>query len=214
MIACGTFLEQLQDYLDEFLSETDRTEMETHLGGCDSCREELTAFQHIMHEASQLPQSIEPDRDLWEGIVSRIETEAAPNVVSFPGRARVVLKRGLAVAAGFMVISTVAFYALTEPYEKPTTLTVETPEVDLLKHEYESAKTVLLNALEERREELPEDVLATVEENLSIIENAMVDIGRALEDHPDDPKLKQMLQSARQTDLDVLQVAIQMENDS
>jgi len=211
MIHCETFLEQLQDYLDEFLSEQSRTEMETHLGECSSCREELTAFQTIMRETSQLPASIEPERDLWDGIIAMIESDTPSNVVSFSSRSRRIVRGSFAAAAGFVFVAGIAFFTLTVPYveegEKP-------PVADAFEEEYKNAKAVLLNALEERREQLPEDILATVEENLGIIEDAMVDINRALAEHPDDPKLKQMLQSARQTDLDVLQTAIKMENDS
>jgi hypothetical protein len=214
MIQCETFLEQLQDYLDEFLSESSRTQMETHLGDCSSCREELTAFQTIMRDASQLPLSMEPERDLWEGIAAQIESPASSNVTQFPSRSRVYLRHGLAIAASFIMVTGVAFFTLTKPTPPGPDLPEGDPVAEAFEEDYVAAKDVLLAALEERREELPEDILATVEENLSIIEDAMVDINRALVEHPDDPKLKQMLQSARQTDLDVLQVAIQMENDS
>src|SRR5690606_17565516 len=79
--------------------------------------------------------------------------------------------------------------------------------------EYDEARSELAQLLEERRDVLPAETLAVLEDNLTIIEDAVVDITRALEEHPEDPKLRGMLREAQRREVRVLQQAVQLPNE-
>ncbi len=68
--------ELLPDYVDGYLSDEERAAMKEHLGSCETCRNEVAEIEGLLAEARQLPESIEPERDLWPGIAERI---AAPD---------------------------------------------------------------------------------------------------------------------------------------
>lgn len=62
----------LNDYADGHLIDEIRSDIESHLSICYNCKCELNDLNSILNEAKSLPRNIEPDRDLWEEINSRI----------------------------------------------------------------------------------------------------------------------------------------------
>lgn len=62
----------LNDSLDGTLSPGQQSSVELHLKGCPECRQEWVALRSVLVRASALPVSIDPPRDLWEGIDSRL----------------------------------------------------------------------------------------------------------------------------------------------
>jgi hypothetical protein len=92
---------------------------------------------------------------------------------------------------------------VSEPDERVLALTAE----------YDEARSELTDLLEERRDRLPAETLAVLENNLAIIEDAVVDITRALEEYPEDPKLRGMLREAHRREVRVLQQAVQLPNE-
>jgi putative zinc finger protein len=73
-MSCAECLTLLHEYVDGELSPELQAAVDRHLRGCDSCRQELARLKSLLAEAASLPKSIEPDHDLWEGIVSGIGT--------------------------------------------------------------------------------------------------------------------------------------------
>jgi hypothetical protein len=72
-MTCDQFADQLAEYLEDSLDATTRVAMETHASSCDECGALLTDLRKIQVGAAKLPE-LEPTRDLWSGIVARIET--------------------------------------------------------------------------------------------------------------------------------------------
>lgn len=70
-----------------------------------------------------------------------------------------------------------------------------------------SARDELLAALENRRHELSPATLTTVESNLGVIDGAIVDLARALERDPDNPRLARLLAAACRKELELLRQA-------
>jgi len=73
--------------------------------------------------------------------------------------------------------------------------------------EFEAARTELLEVIDARREELPEETRATVAENLQIIETQIAAISVELSRDPDNPRLARLLAAAYQRELELLQRA-------
>ncbi len=70
-----------------------------------------------------------------------------------------------------------------------------------------AARDELLSALEDRSHELSPATLSTVESNLGIIDGAIVDLARALERDPDNPRLARLLAAACRKELELLRQA-------
>ncbi len=64
--------EQLSEYIDGLLSTDEQRKVDSHLRTCAECREELEGIRRLLRRSSQLPKTIRPERDLWQGIERRI----------------------------------------------------------------------------------------------------------------------------------------------
>jgi hypothetical protein len=73
--------------------------------------------------------------------------------------------------------------------------------------EFEAARSELLEVLDARRDEIPEETQATVTENLEIIENQIAAISAELSRDPENPRLARLLAAAYQRELELLQRA-------
>lgn len=215
---------QLNDYLDGELEGSERTEFEARIQRDPELRRELDALRDLLHSARALPKTVEPERDLWSGIEHAIQRDEDPrgSVVRFGGRRRVASPGSwwpMAVAAAAVITFFLgARYLDTMEPEPPVhkiTVVPETDdELDEVRAEYAEARGELARLLEERREYLPADTLEVVEANLGIIEDAVVDINRALAEYPEDPKLRGLLREAYRREVQVLQQAVQLPDET
>lgn len=64
--------ERLNGFVDGTLPVAERAEVERHLVACAACRAEIEELRALLRNAGALPKRIEPPRDLWAGIESRI----------------------------------------------------------------------------------------------------------------------------------------------
>jgi anti-sigma factor RsiW len=62
----------LPDHIDGTLDAATRAAVEAHLAGCAACRSTVDDIAAIAAEARALP-TLQPGRDLWQGIAARIE---------------------------------------------------------------------------------------------------------------------------------------------
>ena len=222
---------QLNDYLDGELNEAEVAEFERRLADDAELQTELNALRNLLREAQRLPKSLQPERDLWQSIESRLHepAESGPSrVIRFRRRGdrdrRTATRTSpwplvaavgvvLALFLGVQYFSTVSVEAPGSETPRITHVPNEAPadtQAASIDVEYEQTRAELLALLEARRADLPENTLAVVEENLTIIENAVIDINRALAEHPEDPKLAGLLHQAYRHEMDVLHRAVQL----
>ncbi len=69
-------IELLNDLVDGIQSPEEKERAEQHLAGCNDCRKELESIRTLKSKAAELPRSVEPPRDLWSGIESRISNRS------------------------------------------------------------------------------------------------------------------------------------------
>jgi len=177
----------------------------------------------VLKAVGKLPQSIEPQRDLWPDIASRLD---APETA----RRRPGLQMGwtLALAAGLGCMAlgallTVGLMKRADTTSAPTTLAAQnqsppaTPVVGapqvrqaslggyaMLGPEYEQARATLMIGLAERLDRLPPLERQKVERNLNEIRRALGEINAALQLAPNDTLLRELLLNTYHSELTLL----------
>lgn len=116
-MTCNRVDELLADLLEGTLDATTRHAVEAHRVSCLRCAALVRDLDRIRQDAAALPP-LEPSRDLWEGILERIDREvvASPAFGSSHPAAPALSRRrmvrwGLAAAALITVSSGVTYYA-------------------------------------------------------------------------------------------------------
>jgi len=183
----------------------------------------------VLQAVGQLPQSIEPQRDLWPEIASRLD---APVTSRRPG---VQMGWTLALAAGLgcMALGALLTVGLMKRADTgaPNTLTAQAtapansataaattpgaadaPQVRqaslggyaMLGPEYEQARATLMIGLAERLDRLPPLERQKVERNLNEIRRALGELNAALKLAPNDTLLRELLLNTYHDELTLL----------
>ena len=99
-MTCEQFEARLPDYLEGDLAGDERDAFERHTESCAHCRPILEDVKGIIASAGALGP-IEPSRDLWSGIESRIGTRVVP----LGSRRTMPIARTLAAAVVLMAVT-------------------------------------------------------------------------------------------------------------
>lgn len=83
--------EFLNDFADGMLNSEDEDRIQRHLAECDECRKDFESIRSLKNKAASLPMDIQPKRDLWSGIESRISKPSG--ILLFPESMRRPLNR-------------------------------------------------------------------------------------------------------------------------
>lgn len=202
---------RLDDLLDGQLSESTRREVEAHLETCDACRVALATRRELLDEVAALPRRVEPSRELWPDIRSRLEEREA--------RGRAGSLRALAAAAMVALVAgaaalTLWLWADGDPTEAsrsadragagddPVALVGDWRSVE---REYAGAAEELQQTLEEIGDELSPETRRIVERNLEVIDAAIAESRAALEGDPANRELARSLRSAWSSKVEMLQ---------
>ena len=165
----------------------------------------------LLERARTIPRDAEPSRDLWQGIANRIaEAERAPEPASrwsvlgelFP---RPILAMGM--AASLVVVTVLATsYALQGP-ALPTTPAGFAALADEVRSRdgVAGVHADLLSIIESRRDSLPAETFAALEENVRQIDRALVEIHIALLDNPQDHALVFLLAETHRREAELLE---------
>jgi hypothetical protein len=181
-------LERLGDYLDGALPEPERRRLETRLAEEPDLAAELESLRAIVSEAAALPKSTDPPDDLWPGVERRIRGEGVIRG-DFRPRRRTLVAVAAAAAIGGIVLTT----AVLRFGAGPTEVVHPTPavELDRLEVEYAVATREILGRLEGG--DLDPETVELLRRNLEILEEAVEEIRRALDENPESARLHRML---------------------
>jgi len=186
--------------------------MELHLSGCPECRAEERALRALLAHAAALPAEMAP-RDLWAGIAGRLDDAGSRRWR--PGRLA-GWGAGLAAAAGVVLALSAmlrgpapASGPAAGPMLAPAALRSEDP-VASAEREYARAAADLMSALDQQRDRLPPETLASVEKDLRSIDAALQEVRRALATDPANPGLNHLLTSTHQRKVEVLQQVLKL----
>lgn len=157
---------------------------------------ELEALRLLKQELEKLPDSIEPERDLWHGIEQRIQHKPARS------RGRVW---ELAIAASVAaVVSSAMFLGFGQSRDATTQAVPTLAAYQQLDAAYLPVRKVSLERYNAQADKLDPAVRATVEKNLAIIDQALDEIRAALKNRPNDPALNALLQRTYEQEMAVL----------
>lgn len=227
--------DRLDDFMDGALPPAERAAVEEHLQGCEACRAELDGVVTLRAQARVLPREIAPPRDLWPGIAARLRERAPAEepsdegvVVDFRARSRQpAWRRWAPLAAAAMVLvvlsSGITAMLMRAGGETPVAVVqVPVPTADAARptsalaafrpteREYLGALETLEGELAARRDQLSPQTIATIEENLRIIDQAIAETRDALESDPGNAELPLLLSGVYRKKVELLQSAIQI----
>ena len=208
-MTCQEVLERLDDYVDGALTESEFQEIELHLTGCPDCREEERLSRSILAQASALSREVEPSRDLWAGIASRISERKTPGLRTyFPS-----------LLAAALVLVGILTRLHPVPQATPAPALGELQPAALLEPslanaemEYGRATDALKAALDARRASVSPETLKTVDQDLRLIDAALDSLRSALAKEPGNEELSRLLISTHQRKLDLLESVTRLSN--
>jgi hypothetical protein len=217
--------DRLHDFVDDTLPPVEHASVLDHVDGCDECRAELESLLALREEARSLPREIAPRRDLWPEIQARLQPRApAGKVIEVDFRAaarRPAWHRWARMAAAAVVLvalsSSITAYLLggrggttfvrvPVPMGQPTALAAFHPT----EQEYIGTLEALQGELTARRGELAPQTVATIEENLRIIDRAIRETRAALEADPGNADLPLLLSDVYRKKVELLESALQL----
>jgi len=211
--------DRLSEYMDGDLSFTERVAVERHLADCAACRETLADLRAVVAAAASLSDA-PPASDLWQGIAQHI-APAQPGVVAIGARAAqraprqfsFTLPQLLAASIVLAVLSgSGVFLALNGSGRGPAVATQppsNVRQVDTRASEsyYDAAIRELEAALEQSRGRLDPATVEVIEDNIRIIDRAILDARTALERDPSNQFLNEHLENTMKRKIELLKRA-------
>lgn len=203
--------EELQDYLDDALARDDRMRLESHLEGCDSCRDEVERLRRLVLEARALGRVETPAHDLWPGIEARIARRRRPPVWA-PSWISLAAAALLVAALTWMVVG-------RERAASPATGAAARPAVaslgaeDEVERMAEEARVAggllhvrvdLMRSLAERQDRLDPATRELVADNMEILDRAVAELSAARRQNPENRALGSLLATTYQREAALL----------
>jgi len=206
-MSCDEILSRLDERVDGSLSREEEAALAIHLAACPACRDEERRLRELVAAARALPPAIPPGRDLWPDIEARLGAHARVASVRRGKRALSGLPGWLAAAAILIAAAGLSLYMLRlgggggqSAIGGATSVAARGGVPNDLREmtaEFRGARREMRSALDEHRDTLSPATVATVEENLRIIDAAVGQIEAALARDPGNQELRQMLAATR-----------------
>jgi len=205
--------DQLQDYREGLLSPDEHETVRVHLGECSICSEDLAALSDLMDGLAELPVEAEPGRDLWPQIEWRMGGSDGSRDRQ-PSRQKITVKLWQLMAASITVAlisggAVWAFMAGSSQSNIPfMTGAVSMAQPAGLQSGYEGYDTVLFEleeVLEEGRGILDPETILVLEENLTVIDQAIAESRAALAEDPGSRILRRILSETIRRKMNLLQ---------
>lgn len=198
--------ERIQQWVDHELDEVSRRSAEAHLESCADCRRRVDELEAVVNATERLPRSLEPSRDLWPQVESRLSPRGGGRRFSVPwghlAAAAAVLALGVLI--GLRMRSEVS--SVESAQTAAATTGGEATDSDYLElaNEVKALRRQVEQLVAERGHRLDQPTLAAVDETLSTLETADREITRAIEREPDNRRLHAMRTSSVKREAHVL----------
>ncbi|KPK83187.1 MAG: hypothetical protein AMS25_00875 [Gemmatimonas sp. SM23_52] len=223
---------RLSEYLDGELNAAERSELESHLAGCQECAKTLEQLRQVVARAQAL-EDRSPAADLWAGIAARIGTDTRDAAVADleehrrrrgrlgQRRLSFSLPQLAAASVALIILSAGSVWLLSRtegpgaetlgPTGEPGATLVSAPAVSGFGVAgYDAAIAELEGVIEESRAQLDTATVRIIQENLMIIDRAIAQAQRALAEDPASIYLNEYLAATMRQKLEFLRQAAQM----
>jgi hypothetical protein len=171
-------------------------------------REEEAFVAALRERARALPREAEPQRDLWLGIRNRIGEPARRRERAGLWRARLSVPVWAAGAAAALLVASAVgtgiWFGRGPSLDDPAAVRALADSLRA-RDGMSDTRRDLLALLDERRAQLPSEVVAAVEKNLAEIDRAIAEIHVAFEQHPDNAALQFLLAEAYHREAEMLE---------
>lgn len=231
--------EEVQTALDARLtgrqSRQDADALDVHLAGCPACQALVEDAQLLQAELRRVGAE-GPSRDVWDRVVARLEADpefqrAAAAAVAVEQKGRRLDRRWLALAAMLLVVVGGSLWVMRRTLgPAPAPVTAPRPatgvanptddlvtsiegELDLAAKHYENAIAGLERVASESDSPLDPTLMATVRENLQVIDQAIDDSRQALRADPQSQLAQESLFDAFRRKVALLQDTIALMNE-
>jgi len=175
-------------------------------------------FEALMDAARELPQDMQPERDLWPGIKAAIDEGAGetrrPGASRWSINATTMLAQAAAVVLLVGGSSALTWLAVKDDGSTVAAVPASNPPLNAslasfgdrysLGPGFQDARRDLEARLAEELELLSPETRRNVEENLATIRGAIEEINQALAAEPDNPLLQELLLASYREELAVM----------
>jgi anti-sigma factor RsiW len=203
---------QLNDYVDGALDASGVAAADAHLRECEPCAAEVQSLRRLLAAAASLPLSLEPPAHLWSEV--RDETS---DVRRRSRRALRELRVPLAAAA-LLLVTTASGLTWWLAQDRSPARIAEAPAaaapgglgLDEAEAHYIEAARTLIRVLEQRRARTDPGIIQTVEENLLVTNEAILQAKSALESDPLNHDIAAILNATYQNQIQMLRRAVSL----
>ncbi len=207
MMNCSEAQSRLHDYLDGEMSKDEHRQLEQHLGGCADCRRESESWVLLRTRTAELETEIRPARDLWPAIADRIDRQ--PAQASFWW----LQLAAAAIALAVLSVPLSVWWVGRQETETASTTSLQqagetvAAQAELARSEdgVQLAHTDLVIAIERHRDLVEDDTLRILEDNMILLDRAIGELRVALDENPQDLRLRMLLASRYQQERKLLQ---------
>jgi hypothetical protein len=231
-VSCEDYRATLADLLEGDVDPARRTALDAHAASCDDCRALAADLRRIAQSAATLERHATP-RDGWTRIAARLAEEpafahAARRRVAAPTTARLAHQwTWLAVAAALIMAVgvTLVFFKRgldTTPRQQVAGVSNATQgalvesvesELQLAAEHYEKAIAALEQVANKSDSPLDTEVMATVRQDLAVIDKAIDESRTALRAQPESQMAQESLFDAFRRKVSLLQDTIALMNE-
>lgn len=151
----------------------------------------------LEHRLAALPAESEPGHDLWPGIEARIRADARARVP------RSLRNFGIAASVAAGLFAALFAWQLREQSAQPDAQLAALPPAGQLNVAWQPVRDRFAREWPEVRAQLDPGIAAVIDRNLAVIRAANDELQLALEQEPDNPALRRLLQQTLTSELDV-----------
>ena len=218
-MSCRGYEDQIGDYVDGTMNETERASFESHLTTCASCQAVVADFTVIRAASLSLEPQL-PSSQVWQRIAAAIEAEPKPLL----GASSAPWWRTFAAAASIAVLvaalSWTAGQLAPVPGQRLARVPTTEAEPTSILGEYQLAERDLTSTIEglERiantdRAALDMETADVVKANLTVLDGAIGESREALKKEPENDVAQQSLFEALRNKVALLQDTIALINE-
>jgi anti-sigma-K factor RskA len=214
----------LNDFADGALGASDRIEVERHLSACGECRRLVDDFRELRRRAASL-DLLQPPARVWQ----RIERDLGSARLQPSGRLQPTAGRsakasryvfGLAAAA-VLVLATILVVRFASTNRSAPAPTASAPdaqaiasELALAEEHYQKAISGLEQIANAEKGSLDPQTAATLQKNLSVIDQAISESRAALKAQPTSEPAQQSLLESFKSKIALLQDTVALINET